>query len=127
MGEKNRFHRCVKRSTVVETLPPWRKRFYHKKKRFHRGEAFHQSGNLLWKSRKQGKAACPQARIQGGGAKGALPPPSPQKIAPPNSQARIQGGQEGLGPPLQNPGSAYGPLWATVVFWVKQHVPYGPP
>ena len=47
-----------------------------------------------------------QARIQGG--KGALPPPpSPQKIAPPNSQARIQGGQEGLGPPLQNPGSAY--------------------
>ena len=35
-----------------------------------------------------------------GGGKGALPPPpSPQKIAPPNSQARIQGGQEGLAPP----------------------------
>ena len=48
------------------------------------------------------------ARIQGGGAKGPCPPPSPQNIAPPNSQARIQGGQEGLGPPpLQNPGSAY--------------------
>ena len=38
-----------------------------------------------------------QARIQGG-AKGALAPP-PQKIAPPNSQVRIQGGQEGLAPP----------------------------
>ena len=35
------------------------------------------------------------------GAKGALPPPSPQKIAPPNSQARIQGGQEGLAPPYK--------------------------
>ena len=33
------------------------------------------------------------------GAKGALPTPSPQNIAPPNSQARIQGGQEGIGPP----------------------------
>ena len=42
------------------------------------------------------------------GARGPWPP-SPQKIAPPNSQARIQGGQEGLGPPLQNPGSAYAP------------------
>ena len=47
------------------------------------------------------------ARIQGG-AKGALaPPPSPQNIAPPNSEARAKralapppGGQEGLGPPL---------------------------
>ena len=34
----------------------------------------------------------------GGGARGPWPPPSPQKIAPPNSQARIQGGQEGLAP-----------------------------
>ena len=43
------------------------------------------------------------------GAKGALPPPpSPQKIALPNSQARIQGGPRGpWPPPLQNPGSAY--------------------
>ena len=51
-----------------------------------------------------------QARIQGGGAKGALPPPpSPHKIAPPNSQARIQGGgQEGLAPPPP-PGGPRGP------------------
>ena len=43
-------------------------------------------------------------------------PPPPQKIDPPNSQARIQGANKrGLppprgprGPPLQNPGSAYG-------------------
>ena len=32
------------------------------------------------------------------GARGPCPP-SPQKIAPPNSQARIQGGQEGIAPP----------------------------
>ena len=35
-----------------------------------------------------------------GGAKGALPPPpSPQQIAPPNSQARIQGAKRALPPP----------------------------
>ena len=34
-----------------------------------------------------------------GGAKGALPPPPPQKIAPPNSQARIQGGGARALPP----------------------------
>ena len=55
------------------------------------------------------------ARIQGG-AKGALaPPPSPQNIAPPNSEARAKralpppppGAKRALPPPLQNPGSAY--------------------
>ena len=57
-----------------------------------------------------------QARIQGGGGKGALPPPpkkTPHKyefvwlnsLRQHNSQARIQGG--GQGAPLQNPGSAY--------------------
>ena len=66
---------------------------------------------------------CSQVSLAGGrrgsgGGQGGLAPPSPQKIAPPNSQARIQGGQEGLAPPprgqeglappLQNPGSAYG-------------------
>ena len=56
---------------------------------------------------------------RGGGQGGLAPPPSPQKIAPPNSQARIQGGakralpppprgaKRALAPPLQNPGSAY--------------------
>ena len=52
----------------------------------------------------------------GGGAKGALaPPPSPQNIAPPNSEARAKralapprGAKRALAPPLQNPGSAYG-------------------
>ena len=42
-----------------------------------------------------------------GGARGPWPPPSPQNIAPPNSEARAKralappppGGQEGLGPP----------------------------
>ena len=67
---------------------------------------------------------CMQARIQGG-AKGALPPPSPQKIAPPNSQARIQGGQEGLGPPLQNPGSAYGMYVCIVCMCVCVYVCVG--
>ena len=54
----------------------------------------------------------------GGGHGGLGPPPSPQNIAPPNSEARAKralapppppGGQGGLGPPppLQNPGSAY--------------------
>ena len=46
---------------------------------------------------------------RGGGGQGGLgpcPPPSPQKISPPNSQARIQGGQEGLAPP---PGGQEGP------------------
>ena len=51
-----------------------------------------------------------------GGAKGALaPPPSPQNIAPPNSEARAKralapppGAKRALAPPpLQNPGSAY--------------------
>ena len=49
-----------------------------------------------------------QARIQGGGG-GPRGPWPPQKIAPPNSQARIQGGQdwqEGLAPP---PGGLRGP------------------
>ena len=46
---------------------------------------------------------------RGGGGKGALPPPSPQNIAPPNSEARAKralapprgGGQEGLAPPYK--------------------------
>ena len=53
------------------------------------------------------------------GGKGALPPPpSPQNIAPPNSEARAKRalppprGPRGPCPPLQNPGSAYD-LWAT--------------
>ena len=52
--------------------------------------------------------AVKQARIQGGQGGLAPAPPPPTKNSPPNSQARIQGGgQEGLGPPLQHPGSAY--------------------
>ena len=51
--------------------------------------------------------SCVHARIQGGGPRGPWPPPSPQNIAPPNSEARAKralappppGGQEGLGPP----------------------------
>ena len=39
----------------------------------------------------------------GGGGQGGLAPPSPQRIAPPNSQARIQRGQEGLAPPPRGP------------------------
>ena len=71
----------------------------------------------------------PGADPGGGGARGPCPPPPhthTKRIAPPNSQARIQGGQEGLapprggqeglGPPLQNPGSAYGFL-VRIVVW----------
>ena len=66
-----------------------------------------------------------------GGARGPCPPPPPQKIAPPNSQARIQGGQEGLGPsrgprgpcppPLQNPGSAYDSLEIIYAMYSDTH------
>ena len=45
-------------------------------------------------------AGCRLYMLGVAGADPGGPPPSPQKIAPPNSQARIQGGgQEGLAPP----------------------------
>ena len=55
------------------------------------------------------------ARIQGGGQGGLAPPPSPQNIAPPISEARAKralappprGPRGPCPPPLQNPGSAY--------------------
>ena len=45
----------------------------------------------------------PYSRRRGsrGGQGGFAPPPSPQKIAPPNSQARIQGAKRALPPPYK--------------------------
>ena len=44
----------------------------------------------------------------GGGPRGPCPPPSPQNIAPPNSEARAKRALvPPPPPPLQNPGSAY--------------------
>ena len=51
-----------------------------------------------------------------GGPRGPCPPPSPQNSAPPNSQARIQGGQEGLAPP---PGGQEGLAPPLTKSWIR--------
>ena len=65
-----------------------------------------------------------------GGPRGPCPPP--QKIAPPNSQARIQGakralpppgGPRGPCPPLQNPGSAYDMCALTIILAILSPPP----